>query len=116
MDNTVVMIGLGQLGRVFAGGLLRTGHVVVPVNRGDDMVEVAGRHPDPVERAAVPDHGPHGVGAVVAIVARLGRVGTAIAHGRGVDRVVPVVIVIGARSVPADVAVLHDRPSSFREG
>lgn len=47
MDKTVVMIGLGQLGRVFAGGLLRTGHVVVPVNRGDDMAVVATRHPQP---------------------------------------------------------------------
>jgi hypothetical protein len=47
MDKTVVMIGLGQLGRVFAGGLLRTGHTVVPVNREDDMAAVAARHPDP---------------------------------------------------------------------
>lgn len=47
MDKTVVMIGLGQLGRVFAGGLLRTGHGVVPVNRGDDMAAVATRHPRP---------------------------------------------------------------------
>ena len=47
MDKTVVMIGLGQLGRVFAGGLLRTGHQVVPVNRGDDMSVVAARHPEP---------------------------------------------------------------------
>ncbi len=47
MDNTVVVIGLGQLGRVFAGGLLRTGHTVVPVNRGDDMDIVAARCPEP---------------------------------------------------------------------
>ncbi|MGQ9686528.1 MAG: hypothetical protein ACUVT2_09530, partial [Thiobacillaceae bacterium] len=38
-----VVIGLGQLGRVFAGGLLRTGHTVWPVNRGDDMDIVAAR-------------------------------------------------------------------------
>lgn len=42
-----VIIGLGQLGRVFAGGLLRMGHSVVPVTRGDDMVCVAHAHPDP---------------------------------------------------------------------
>ena len=42
-----VVIGLGQLGRVFAGGLLRAGHTVVPVNRGDDMFSVAHAHPDP---------------------------------------------------------------------
>ncbi|MBW8365324.1 MAG: hypothetical protein K0M39_12305 [Rhizobium sp.] len=45
--NEVVVIGLGQLGRVFAGGLLRVGRTVVPVNRGDDMAAVAKRHPAP---------------------------------------------------------------------
>jgi ketopantoate reductase len=45
--SEVVVIGLGQLGRVFAGGLLRAGHTVVPVNRGDDMAGVAQRHPAP---------------------------------------------------------------------
>jgi ketopantoate reductase len=43
----VVIIGLGQLGRVFAGGLLRTGCCVVPVNRGDDMAAIAADHPAP---------------------------------------------------------------------
>jgi len=43
----VVVIGLGQLGRVFAGGLLRAGCAVVPVNRGDDMTMLAQRHPAP---------------------------------------------------------------------
>jgi ketopantoate reductase len=47
MDKTVVLIGLGQLGRVFAGGLLRTGHTVVPVNREDSMTAVAAKYPDP---------------------------------------------------------------------
>jgi hypothetical protein len=47
MEKIAVMIGLGQLGRVFAGGLLRTGHMVVPVNRGDDPKIVAGQVPDP---------------------------------------------------------------------
>lgn len=45
--SEVVVIGLGQLGRVFAGGLLRSGHMVVPVTRGDDMFTVAHAHPDP---------------------------------------------------------------------
>ncbi|MGK2953367.1 MAG: hypothetical protein ACSLEZ_13430 [Thiobacillus sp.] len=45
--SKVIIIGLGQLGRVFAGALLRTGHTVVPVNRGDDMFTVAHAHPDP---------------------------------------------------------------------
>lgn len=39
--NPVVIVGLGQLGRVFAGGLLRAGCSVVPVNRGDDMAAIA---------------------------------------------------------------------------
>ncbi len=45
--NEVVVIGLGQLGRVFAGGLLRAGHTVIPVNRGDDMAALARTHPAP---------------------------------------------------------------------
>lgn len=47
MDKIAVMIGLGQLGRVFAGGLLKTGHMVVPVNRGDDPGAVAQTVPEP---------------------------------------------------------------------
>ena len=46
-EQTVVIIGLGQLGRVFAGGFLRAGCTVVPVNRGDDMARIAARVPDP---------------------------------------------------------------------
>lgn len=45
--SEIVIVGLGQLGRVFAGGLLRSGHTVVPVNRGDDLFSVAHAHPDP---------------------------------------------------------------------
>jgi hypothetical protein len=47
MDKMAVMIGLGQLGRVFAGGLLKTGHMVAPVNRGDDPGVLALRLPEP---------------------------------------------------------------------
>ena len=43
----IVIIGLGQLGRIFAGGLLRCGCQVVPVNRGDDMDAIASAHPAP---------------------------------------------------------------------
>ena len=50
--SEIIIIGLGQLGRVFAGGLLRTGCMVVPVTRGDDMATVAQRHPAP-ERVLV---------------------------------------------------------------
>ncbi len=44
--STVIVVGLGQLGRVFAGALLRAGHTVVPANRGDDLAVLAQRHPD----------------------------------------------------------------------
>ncbi len=47
MNDSVVVIGLGQLGRVFAGGFLRAGWPVAPVNRGDDMDIAAARWPDP---------------------------------------------------------------------
>lgn len=45
--SVAVIIGLGQLGRVFAGGLLRSGHIVVPVNRGDDLPALAAAYPSP---------------------------------------------------------------------
>jgi ketopantoate reductase len=45
--HKIVIIGLGQLGRVFAGGLLRAGCTVIPVNRGDDMAALARQHPAP---------------------------------------------------------------------
>lgn len=45
--DTVVIVGLGQLGRVFAGGLLRAGCRLVPVNRGDDIEAIALAYPDP---------------------------------------------------------------------
>ncbi len=47
MKQPIMIIGLGQLGRVFAGALLRSGHPIIPVNRNDDMAAMADRHPDP---------------------------------------------------------------------
>ena len=47
VNTTVVMIGLGQLGRIFAGGFLRIGCKLVPVNRGDDMAQIALLNPAP---------------------------------------------------------------------
>jgi hypothetical protein len=62
MEQTVVIIGLGQLGRVFAGGFLRAGFVVVPVTRGDDLDIVAARHPEPIlVLVAVAEPDLHGV-------------------------------------------------------
>lgn len=45
--SEIVIVGIGQLGHVFAGGFLRCGHTVVPVNRGDHPGVVADRHPHP---------------------------------------------------------------------
>jgi len=60
--NEVVVIGLGQLGRVFAGGLLRASRMVVPVNRGDDMAVLAKAHPMPeLVLVAVAENDLHGV-------------------------------------------------------
>jgi len=46
MDDAVV-IGLGELGGVFAHGLLRTGHRVIPVRRADDPRTIAEQVPTP---------------------------------------------------------------------
>jgi len=43
----VVVIGMGEMGSVFARGLLRLGHPVYPVNRNDSMRDLANRLPTP---------------------------------------------------------------------
>lgn len=45
--DTVVIVGLGEMGGVFARGLLRTGHVVVPVTRQTDISAAAAAYPNP---------------------------------------------------------------------
>ena len=47
MTKPVVLIGIGEIGGVFARGLLRAGHTVVPVTRGMDLVVTAKETPDP---------------------------------------------------------------------
>jgi ketopantoate reductase len=47
MKKPVVIIGLGEIGGVFARGLLRSGYTVVPVNRSDDINQIAEETPDP---------------------------------------------------------------------
>jgi hypothetical protein len=47
MKKPVVIIGLGEIGGVFARGLLRSGYTVVPVNRSDDINQIADQTPDP---------------------------------------------------------------------
>ena len=47
MKRPVVLVGVGEMGGVFARGLLRSGHPVFPVNRGDDLAARAAEIPDP---------------------------------------------------------------------
>jgi len=41
MNKSVVVVGLGEMGSVFARGFLRSGYTVHPVVRGVDMQTVA---------------------------------------------------------------------------
>ena len=47
MKDPVVVIGVGEMGGVFARGFLRLGHAVYPVNRATPMEEVAAAVPAP---------------------------------------------------------------------
>jgi ketopantoate reductase len=47
VSGAVVLIGVGEMGGVFARGLLRTGYSVLPVTRTMSMAEVAVRVPEP---------------------------------------------------------------------
>ena len=47
MNTPVVLIGVGEMGGVFARGLLRLGHPVFPVTRAVPMQEVAAAVPKP---------------------------------------------------------------------
>lgn len=47
MKEPVVVIGIGEMGGVFARGFLRAGHPVYPVTRGMDMARAAGAIPEP---------------------------------------------------------------------
>lgn len=47
MQDPVIIIGMGEMAGVFARGLLRTGHPVIPVTRDMDMPRVANELPKP---------------------------------------------------------------------
>jgi hypothetical protein len=47
MNKSVVVVGLGEMGSVFARGFLRTGYTVHPVIRGVSMLTVAEQVPEP---------------------------------------------------------------------
>ena len=41
MKKPIILVGVGEMGAVFARGFLRLGHPVFPVTRATDMSEVA---------------------------------------------------------------------------
>lgn len=47
MKKSVIVVGVGEIGSVFARGFLRCGYPVVPVTRNMNMSEVASDVPDP---------------------------------------------------------------------
>lgn len=47
MQEPVVIIGVGEMAGVFARGLLRLGHPIIPVTRDTDMQQLAGEVPTP---------------------------------------------------------------------
>ena len=47
MKKPVIIIGLGEMGSVFARGFLKAGHPVIPVIRSEPIVEAANLYPDP---------------------------------------------------------------------
>jgi len=62
MKSPVVIIGIGEMGGVFARGLLRAGHPVYPVNRGMDLNAAATEFPLPqLVLVAVAENDLHGV-------------------------------------------------------
>lgn len=48
MRQTVVIIGIGELGGVFAKGFLRLGHPVCPVTRDMDISNASNKLPEPL--------------------------------------------------------------------
>lgn len=47
MKKTVVVIGIGEIGSVFARGILKTGYPVYPITRGMSVTDAAVDVPDP---------------------------------------------------------------------
>ena len=47
MKKPVILVGVGEMGGVFARGILRSGYPVIPVTREMDIQLIADHHPDP---------------------------------------------------------------------
>ncbi len=62
MKSPVIVIGIGEMGSVFARGFLRAGHPVYPVTRRSDMNALAQQLPAPeLVLVAVAENGLHGI-------------------------------------------------------
>ena len=47
MNKAVILVGVGEMGSVFARGFLKAGYPVYPVGRGDDLADIYGGMSDP---------------------------------------------------------------------
>ena len=47
MDKPMIIIGLGEMGSVFARGLLRNSVSIIPLNRSDSITGIAQQYPHP---------------------------------------------------------------------
>ncbi|HHZ88810.1 MAG TPA: hypothetical protein EYN73_00215 [Chromatiaceae bacterium] len=47
MKSPIIIIGVGEMGGVFARGFLKAGYSVIPVRRDDDIAAIATANPDP---------------------------------------------------------------------
>jgi ketopantoate reductase len=48
MQPPIVIVGIGELGSVFAAGFLKAGHPVIPITRGMNLIEAANAVPAPL--------------------------------------------------------------------
>lgn len=48
MDNKILLVGVGEMGSVFARGFLRTGYTVQPILRNTNMQAIAQSTPEPL--------------------------------------------------------------------
>lgn len=47
MNNSITLVGVGEMGAVFSHGLLRTGHPIVPITRSTPLAASTDHGPDP---------------------------------------------------------------------
>ncbi len=47
MQKTIILIGIGEMGSVFARGFLKTGYTVIPALRDTNLQQLASSNPDP---------------------------------------------------------------------